>query len=225
MCAVAGMIGVANREQTTVDKMLSTMRRRGPDESGVYKNNDCCLLHTRLTVIDPSGGKQPMQLYWAGETYTIVYNGELYNTNEMEAGILVDIHTWEHFIIKGTSPRKVELKNNLKAYKKLISGYRNQLMFIHNHPSTGTFSGEDFKMFCLHNSLYMMTVIGNDSSVYILTKTFEFNADKAIADYIHLSMQYYNKGYKNNNGTLAIKEILKNAKQYGLIYKKGRKKI
>ena len=143
----------------------------------------------------------------------------------MEAGILVDIHSWEHFVIKGQSPRKVELKNNLKAYKKLIAGYKNQLMFMHNHPSTGTFSGEDFKMFCLHNSLYMMTVIGNDSSVYILTKTFEFNADKAIADYIHLSMQYYNKGYKNNNGTLAIKSILKNAKQYGLIYKKGRKKI
>lgn len=149
----------------------------------------------------------------------------LYDTSEMEVGILVDIHSWEHFVIKGKSPRKVELKNDLKAYKKLISGYKNQLMFMHNHPSTGTFSGEDFKMFCLHNSLYIMTVIGNDSSVYILTKTFEFNADKAIADYIHLSMQYYNKGYINNNGTLAIKEILKNAKQYGLIYKKGRKKI
>lgn len=149
----------------------------------------------------------------------------LYDTSEMEVGILVDIHSWEHFVIKGKTPRKVELKNNLKAYKKLISGYKNQLMFMHNHPSTGTFSGEDFKMFCLHNSLYIMTVIGNDSSVYILTKTFEFNADKAIADYIHLSMQYYNKGYINNNGTLAIKEILKNAKQYGLIYKKGRKKI
>lgn len=149
----------------------------------------------------------------------------LYDTSEMEVGILVDIHSWEHFVIKGKSPRKVELKNDLKAYKKLISGYKNQLMFMHNHPSTGTFSGEDFKMFCLHNSLYIMTVIGNDSSVYILTKTFEFNADTAIADYIHLSMQYYNKGYINNNGTLAIKEILKNAKQYGLIYKKGRKKI
>jgi len=83
MCAVAGMIGVANREQTTVQKMLSTMRRRGPDESGVYRSDDCCLLHTRLTVIDPDGGKQPMQLCHAGETYTIVYNGELYNTEQL----------------------------------------------------------------------------------------------------------------------------------------------
>lgn len=150
---------------------------------------------------------------------------QLYNTNEMEAGILVDIHSWEYFIIMGKRPREVELKNNFEAYRKLITGYKNQLMFIHNHPSTGTFSGEDFKMFCLHHSLYMMTVIGNDSSVYILTKTFEFNAEKAIADYIHLSMKYYNEGHKYNNGTLAIKEILKNAKQYGLIYKKGRKSI
>lgn len=34
-----------------------------------------------------------------------------------------------------------------------------------------------------------------------------------------------NEGHKNNNGTLAIKKILKKAKQYGLIYKKGRKSI
>lgn len=71
----------------------------------------------------------------------------------------------------------------------------------------------------------MMTVIGNDSSIYILLKTFEFCAEKALTDYMHLSMKYYNNGYKNNNGTLTIKEILKNAHKYGLIYKKGRKSI
>lgn len=36
-------------------------------------------------------------------------------------------------------------------------------------------------------------------------------------------MKYYNDGYENNNGTLAIKYILKNATKYGLSYKKGRK--
>ena len=82
------------------------------------------------------------------------------NTNDMEVGILVDIHSWEYWVIKGKNPREVEIKNNLEAYGRLIGGYRNQLMFIHNHPSTGTFSGEDFKMFCYHSSLYMMTVVG-----------------------------------------------------------------
>ena len=149
----------------------------------------------------------------------------MHNTNEMEVGMLVDIHSWESFLIKGTRPREVEIKNNAEAYKQLMGGYKNQLMFIHNHPSTGTFSGEDFKMFCYHSSLYIMTVVGNDSSMYMLTKTTEFNVEKAMTDYMKLAMQYYNDGFKNNNGTLAIREILKNAKKYGLLYRKGRKSI
>ena len=40
---------------------------------------------------------------------------------------------------------------------------------------------------------------------------------------MQLSMKYYREGHVNNNGTLAIKEILKNVNKYGLIYKKGRK--
>lgn len=146
-----------------------------------------------------------------------------HNTNEMEVGMLVDIHSWEHWLIEGNRPREVEVKQNIEAYKKLLNGYKNQLMFIHNHPSTGTFSGEDFKMFCYHNSLYVMSVVGNDSSIYILTKTPEFDAEKALADYFRLARKYHNDGHIKNNGTLAIREILKNAKKYGIIYKKGRK--
>ena len=149
----------------------------------------------------------------------------LYNTNEMEVGALVDIYSWESWLIKGVRPREVEIKNNMDAYKRLVGGYKNQLMFIHNHPSTGTFSGEDFKMFCYHSSLYMMSVVGNDSTVYLLIKTFEFNVEKAMTDYFQLAMKYYDEGYKRNNGTLAIKEILRNARKYGLIYEKGRKSI
>lgn len=149
----------------------------------------------------------------------------IYKTNQMEVGILVDIHSWEHWIVEGRRPREVEVKHNIVVYKRLVSSYKNQLMFIHNHPSTGTFSAEDFKMFCYHTSLYMMTVVGNDSAVYILMKTPTFHADKAIADYMHLSMKYLKEGYINNNGTLAIKELLKNAAEYGLVYKKGRNSI
>ena len=82
MCAIAGMIGL-EFDQMTMDKMLCTMVRRGPDANGKYISQDCCLLHSRLSIIDPEGGSQPMQLEWAGEHYTIVYNGELYNTEEL----------------------------------------------------------------------------------------------------------------------------------------------
>lgn len=83
MCAIAGMINVAADRQTR-NKMLSTMQCRGPDENGSFEDGACCLLHSRLSIIDPKGGQQPMQLKLGNEVFTIVYNGELYNTVELQ---------------------------------------------------------------------------------------------------------------------------------------------
>ena len=82
MCAIAGLIGL-NPEKMTLDHMLQTMVRRGPDGKGVYREGICTLLHARLAIIDPAGGKQPMEFSFRGEHYTLVYNGELYNTEEL----------------------------------------------------------------------------------------------------------------------------------------------
>ena len=83
MCAISGFVGLAY-DTDTAQKMLGTMRRRGPDDTGLFQTGNCCLLHSRLSIIDPDGGAQPMHLNWHGETYTIVYNGELYNTDEIK---------------------------------------------------------------------------------------------------------------------------------------------
>ena len=94
MCGIAGMIGLPFDNSVTT-KMLATMHRRGPDENGVYIFEGGCLLHSRLTVIDPEGGCQPMSFTWKNETFTIVYNGELYNTEELR-NILQKIgHTFQ----------------------------------------------------------------------------------------------------------------------------------
>ena len=86
MCAIAGMIGLSNNEQIR-ERMLKTMLRRGPDGNGTYMDPYCTLLHTRLAIIDPARGAQPMCLQWAGETYIISYNGELYNTQEIRCDL------------------------------------------------------------------------------------------------------------------------------------------
>ena len=82
MCAIAGILDLSISENA-IEKMLHTMLRRGPDGKGVHREQDVALLHARLSVIDPAGGAQPMDLDWDGEHYTIVYNGELYNTPEL----------------------------------------------------------------------------------------------------------------------------------------------
>lgn len=87
MCGISGMIGLESGD-VTVGRMLATMSRRGPDSSGSYRNADTVLLHSRLAIIDPEGGRQPMALHFGGETYVIVYNGELYNTEELRWKLL-----------------------------------------------------------------------------------------------------------------------------------------
>lgn len=82
MCAIAGVIGKEIQE-AAIQNMLDSMARRGPDGQGIVQHEDCTLLHTRLAIIDPAGGAQPMCLTFHGETYRLVYNGELYNTQDV----------------------------------------------------------------------------------------------------------------------------------------------
>ena len=93
MCAISGILGT-KAEETTITAMLSTMHRRGPDGCGVFRHGDVTLLHSRLAIIDPAGGKQPMTYSQAGEHYTIIYNGELYNTDELRRDLLKKGHTF-----------------------------------------------------------------------------------------------------------------------------------
>ena len=82
MCAIAGVIDLPVDDRD-IKAMLDTMKPRGPDATGSYQKKGCTLLHARLAVIDPEGGSQPMGLSYGQENYWIVYNGELYNTQEV----------------------------------------------------------------------------------------------------------------------------------------------
>ena len=82
MCAIAGLISLTAGDDTC-SRMLETMRRRGPDDSGIWKDPSATLLHSRLAIVDLEGGRQPMELFYGQEHYILVYNGELYNTMEV----------------------------------------------------------------------------------------------------------------------------------------------
>lgn len=86
MCGIAGMISFREdmREEAAVcGRMQKAMHRRGPDQRGIFLSRNAAFIHTRLAVIDIDGGRQPMSLNVGGSKYTIVYNGELYNTAEL----------------------------------------------------------------------------------------------------------------------------------------------
>lgn len=94
MCAIAGIIGLPAKD-TVLQKMLATMTRRGPDSVGTASIEDGWLLHARLAVIDLSGGSQPMSVRARKREYTIVYNGELYNTEELRNALVKCGHVFE----------------------------------------------------------------------------------------------------------------------------------
>ena len=94
MCAIAGLLGL-HSDSKIMHRMLETMARRGPDGKGSYCWEGVTLLHARLAIIDPQGGRQPMLLNWENETYVIVYNGELYNTDEIRSQLCRTGHSFE----------------------------------------------------------------------------------------------------------------------------------
>ena len=62
-----------------LEDMKNCMNHRGPDDNDRILTEHCGLAHTRLSIIDLSGGHQPMTKQRNGYSYHIIYNGEIYN--------------------------------------------------------------------------------------------------------------------------------------------------
>lgn len=86
MCGFCGYIDFKKNIENdkVITNMNTSLRKRGPNAEKIYTNNNIALGHTRLSIIDVKYGNQPMTIPYEGTNYTIVYNGELYNTNEIK---------------------------------------------------------------------------------------------------------------------------------------------
>jgi asparagine synthase (glutamine-hydrolysing) len=69
----------------TLRRMLGTIRHRGPDEFGIYRDEHVGLGNARLSIIDLSGGQQPIGN--EDSTLWIVFNGEIFNYLELRADL------------------------------------------------------------------------------------------------------------------------------------------
>ncbi|WP_028591806.1 asparagine synthase (glutamine-hydrolyzing) [Paenibacillus massiliensis] len=87
MCGITGFIQWntdLTRQSNLLLQMTNTLVSRGPDASGTWISNPCAFGHRRLSVMDPENGAQPMIRKREDTTYTIVYNGEIYNAPELK---------------------------------------------------------------------------------------------------------------------------------------------
>ena len=123
MCGFAGFSRI-NKKLSSQDLisniklMTKSLTHRGPDEEDYFMTDNICLGHKRFVVIDKEHGKQPMSCTYNGITYTIVYNGQLYNTNE--------------------------IRNNLKSFGFEFDGYSDTEVILKAYIHYGT---EIFKEF------------------------------------------------------------------------------
>ncbi len=95
MCGISGFCNLEAdygknypKWHTVLNNMKQALTHRGPDDEGELLLPQVGLSHRRLSIIDLNKGKQPMTREKNGCSYTIIYNGELYNTSELRENLI-----------------------------------------------------------------------------------------------------------------------------------------
>lgn len=127
MCGIAGVIEMnsgPDKNGSTYIIMKNELARRGPDQSGIYYGSNAALIHTRLAVVDIENGIQPMTYQSCSRDCTLVYNGELYNTDEVRNEL-----KRAGFEFKGHSDTEVVLKAYVQWGEKCVDKFNGIFAF------------------------------------------------------------------------------------------------
>src|SRR5664280_780935 len=95
MCGICGKLFYDEQERVNpglIDRMMGTLQHRGPDGQGKYLSGSVGLGHTRLSIIDLTGGAQPFSN--EDNTVWIVFNGEIYNFQELQQDLKARGHVF-----------------------------------------------------------------------------------------------------------------------------------
>ena len=106
MCGIAGFISLnqpIGHPKSHLDSALQKLKNRGPDAHGIYRDENCELGHTRLSILDTSpAANQPMVS--ENNRYTIIFNGEIYNFDNLRSdleksyGVSIKTSSAEHHL-------------------------------------------------------------------------------------------------------------------------------
>src|SRR5262245_10613527 len=93
MCAICGIVNFNATDPVDgglVQRMTSVQAHRGPDDFGYFVENNVGLGHRRLSIIDLSGGKQP--IFNEDGSIVVVFNGEIYNYADLTTDLIAKGH-------------------------------------------------------------------------------------------------------------------------------------
>ena len=91
---MCGILCLYNKQRNVLEdcgkfnQMLHLLEHRGPDDSRTYFDSHVLLGHCRLSIIDLKGVKQPFEYTYQGKIYRIIFNGEIYNMNELKKHLI-----------------------------------------------------------------------------------------------------------------------------------------
>ena len=92
MCGFVGFTNLfkdfSTEDNIAIKEMTKSLAHRGPDEENFFTSMHTNLGHRRLIILDAKNGKQPMSCTYNNTTYTIVYNGQLYNANDIRKDLI-----------------------------------------------------------------------------------------------------------------------------------------
>jgi len=96
MCGITGIFLTGSREPadlaSDIRRLTPMLAHRGPDDEGYGVDATCALGHRRLSIIDVDGGHQPIDN--EDGTVSVVFNGEIYNYQEIRAELIADGHVF-----------------------------------------------------------------------------------------------------------------------------------
>jgi asparagine synthase (glutamine-hydrolysing) len=95
MCGICGIVNVIESgpvDRVVIERMTGALAHRGPDDAGYFLEGRVGLGHRRLSIIDLSGGRQP--IFNEDRSAAIIFNGEIYNHRALAAALTAAGHTF-----------------------------------------------------------------------------------------------------------------------------------
>lgn len=139
MCGINGIINLDGEKvsKNILELMNKTIMHRGPDDKGIFIDKNIGLGHVRLSIIDLSkAGHQPMQYEHKKRTVTIIFNGEVYNFQEIRTEL-----EKEGYQFKSRTDTEVVLAAYLEWDVKCLEKFNGMFSFAIYDKSKGRIFG------------------------------------------------------------------------------------
>ena len=138
MCGFVGFVDKEKNKKKIIKDMADMIKHRGPDSDGYFCDENVALGFRRLSIIDLNNGSQP--IYNEDNTKVIVFNGEIYNYEELKTELLKCGH-----IFKTETDTEVLLHGYEEYREELLPKLRGMFAFvIYDTNSKELFTARDF---------------------------------------------------------------------------------